>query len=442
MKRAVIAILLASAVPGHALAQSQSNESRTPVALAYTESRVLRSTVIPGREFLLYVADPTAGGDAQISIDKPASGKLPTLYFLDAYNQFGLVLQTYRLLRAFGDIPPLLIVGISYRGTGADFIRNRAMDFLPTTLTPEQIEKKYGKTMAGLLPASGGAATFLTSLSDEIIPFVEREYPANPNDRAIFGLSAGGAFSAYVLFTRPTLFQRYLIGSSAVWWDDFAILRDEERYAASHRDLPAKVVATVGTDEGTLIVGGWEKLRDRLAARAYKDLTFTPILFDDATHVSVVGRTYSVALRRLYGTTESASPGKTAAQTPGSRPGDEASIRAADAAWAEAVGAKSVDRTLAFYDPEAVTAGSAMFPAQGLEPLRANWEKLFANPGFALTWTAQKVVVVESGTTAYSTGTWKLGDAQGPYIAVWRKQPDGTWKVLVDGAWTMPVGRQ
>jgi len=301
MKRAVIAILLASSIPGYALAQSQSKEPPTPVALAYTESRALRSAVIPGREFLLYIADPTAGGDARISMDKPASGKLPTLYFLDAYNQFGLVLQTYRLLRAFGDIPPLLIVGISYPGTGADFIRNRATDFLPTTLTSEQIEKKYGKTMAGLLPASGGAATFLKSLSDEIIPFVEREYPANPNDRGIFGHSAGGAFSAYALFTRPTLFQRYLIGSSAVWWDDFAVLRDEEHYAAAHRALPAKVVATVGTDEGALIVGGWQKLCDRLAARAYKDLTFIPLSFDGETHVSVVGRTYSVALRRLYG---------------------------------------------------------------------------------------------------------------------------------------------
>ena len=115
--------------------------------------------------------------------------------------------------------------------------------------------------------------------------------------------------------------------------------------------------------------------------------------------------------------------------------GPEAAIREADSAWAKAIAEKSVEQTLTFYDPEAITAGSAMFRAQGIPAFRASWEKMFAQPGFALTWTVARVVVTESGTMAYSTGTFKIGADQGPYLAVWRKQPNGQWKVLIDAAW-------
>jgi len=114
----------------------------------------------------------------------------------------------------------------------------------------------------------------------------------------------------------------------------------------------------------------------------------------------------------------------------------DAAVRNADEAWAKAVASTSVAQTLAFYDPAAVTAGSAMFPARGLADFRANWAKLFARPNFALTWKAERVVITESGSIAYSSGTWSDGpNRNGPYLAVWRKQANGQWKVIIDAAW-------
>jgi hypothetical protein len=43
----------------------------------------------------------------------------------------------------------------------------------------------------------------------------------------------------------------------------------------------------------------------------------------------------------------------------------EAAVRRAEQTWGEAIVAKSLDQTIAFYAPDAVTAGSAMFPARG-----------------------------------------------------------------------------
>lgn len=130
-------------------------------------------------------------------------------------------------------------------------------------------------------------------------------------------------------------------------------------------------------------------------------------------------------------------------QVPAGKPADpapsvESTIKDADAAWAEAIASKSVDRTLAFYAPDAVTEGSAIFPAHGVADFRAGWKRLFAEPDFALTWKTEHVAVTESGSLAYSSGTWKNGNQHGPFIAVWQKQPDGKWKVIIDSAWLVP----
>jgi ketosteroid isomerase-like protein len=66
---------------------------------------------------------------------------------------------------------------------------------------------------------------------------------------------------------------------------------------------------------------------------------------------------------------------------------------------------------------------------------------LFATPGFSLNWQVSKVEVARSGDIGYSLGAYQLSmnDAngkpmvdRGKYATVWRKQPDGSWKAIVD----------
>ncbi len=117
-------------------------------------------------------------------------------------------------------------------------------------------------------------------------------------------------------------------------------------------------------------------------------------------------------------------------------PNAEVAIREADESWAKATTAKSIVKKLNMYDAEAVTAGSAMPPAKGIAEIRAMWTKYFAQPDFSLTWKLGKVLTTESGTIAYSSGTWIYASKPiGPYLAVWRKQPNGSWKILIDAAW-------
>jgi hypothetical protein len=222
----------------------------------------------------------------------------PTLYILDATQEYAMTVGIYRLLRAFNEVPPMLIVGIEHI---RDFIGHRARDFTPMVMTREQIASKYGDYLAMLLPQTGGAHSFHRFVKEEVIPLIEKGYRADPADRGIFGHSAGGLFVAYALFTDPDLFQKYLISSSASWLDDDAVLAYETNLYEKRKQLSARVMCTVGTDEGNVIVSGWQRLCDRLKSRTYAGLDLTTMTFDGESHVSVPAIAYSRALRVLYG---------------------------------------------------------------------------------------------------------------------------------------------
>jgi ketosteroid isomerase-like protein len=70
------------------------------------------------------------------------------------------------------------------------------------------------------------------------------------------------------------------------------------------------------------------------------------------------------------------------------------------------------------------------------EQLSKTW-----NPDVTLKWQPVKVDVAASGDLAYTVGTWQLNGKNrkgepvsmtGKYMTVWKKQPDGTWKVVAD----------
>ena len=74
------------------------------------------------------------------------------------------------------------------------------------------------------------------------------------------------------------------------------------------------------------------------------------------------------------------------------------------------------------------------------EAIRASWAPLVA-PNAATSWQSTKVEVSRSGDLAYSMGTYNLlingpkgatTSDLGKFVEVWKKQPDGKWKVAVD----------
>jgi uncharacterized protein (TIGR02246 family) len=120
---------------------------------------------------------------------------------------------------------------------------------------------------------------------------------------------------------------------------------------------------------------------------------------------------------------------------------DERAIRAVDAATLRAAQANDVDGAVANYAEDADWLPPNSPIVHGKTAIRAGWAKLIANPGFTIDWQINKVEVARSGDLAYTIYTYQMAlngangkpiADQGKDVAVWKKQPDGTWKMLAD----------
>lgn len=236
----------------------------------------------------------------------------PVLYAADANAEFGIVVETARLLSFSKEIPDLVIVGIGYPNPG-QFVKAsnapRTLDLTPTADPAWVRESSKANLAQGIPPAeaSGGAPEFLSFLRRELVPSIEQTYNVSHADRAWFGHSFGGLFGTYVLFHNEGLFQRFVIGSPSLWWDHRAIFSVEESFAASGKPLPARVFFSVGLLEQRMapqmpMVTDLRAFLDRVKKRGYKGLQLGAHFFDDETHGSVIPATISKGLRFVYST--------------------------------------------------------------------------------------------------------------------------------------------
>ncbi|HZF28017.1 MAG TPA: DUF4440 domain-containing protein [Gammaproteobacteria bacterium] len=113
---------------------------------------------------------------------------------------------------------------------------------------------------------------------------------------------------------------------------------------------------------------------------------------------------------------------------------ERTALLAADHEWMQA--ARDADKFASFYAPDAALYQTGMPVVKGQAAIREGFKQLTSTPGFSLEWTQASTHVGAAGDVAYITGNYdiKLGDGgeKGKYVTIWRKQPDGSWKVTDD----------
>lgn len=120
---------------------------------------------------------------------------------------------------------------------------------------------------------------------------------------------------------------------------------------------------------------------------------------------------------------------------------EQETIRRLDAGLLRDTQEKDLDGFLSVYahDVSVFVPNSPI--VRGREAIRPFWEKLYSNPGFDLHWDLIAVDVSRGGDLAYSAGTYKLtlenpegelATEQGKFVALWKKEPGGEWKQIVD----------
>lgn len=229
--------------------------------------------------------------------------KYPVVYLTDANYYFGMVTEMTRAMSWCGSTTDAIIVGIGYPEdenppeAWRDAVIGRNYDFTP--LHDKETDVEDSKWLKRKV-VTGGAPNFLKFIKQELIPAIEKEFPADPKKRVVAGHSLGGLFTAFALFNEPTLFDTYLICSPSLYMHDRLILKLEEQFAKRRKRLPAKVYLSVGElEEGSrdTMVGDLVHLAAMLESRKHKGLTLRKQIFLDLNHCEVVAPGFQAGLK-------------------------------------------------------------------------------------------------------------------------------------------------
>ena len=117
----------------------------------------------------------------------------------------------------------------------------------------------------------------------------------------------------------------------------------------------------------------------------------------------------------------------------------QAELIEADRAFAASVRDHGLGAWLSTFTPSGMMISDGTVHA-GQEGIRQAVLPWFADSLFAFTWEPTFSAVSRSGDLGYTVGSYEVtaeGDAgpvtgTGTYLTVWRRQPDGTWKVEAD----------
>jgi predicted alpha/beta superfamily hydrolase len=271
------ALMLVPLLVGTALAREGG--TFPPHTIANSELRVLPKSAT-GRQYQLHVGLPE-------SYAKNPDRKYPVVYVTDGYWDFQKITASEGSLWYDRVVPEFITIGIGYPGENVDYGTMRGWELSPVPLSQDS-------------SASGHAAEFLKSIESEIIPFVEKEYRADPPHRVLGGASLGGLFTLYTMFTRPELFQGYIAATPAVIVGNGWLFDYEQKFAVNRRPIRARLFMAVGGNEHAGFVGGVLQMNQLIAGRKYEGLAYEFRIVDGERHAGMQEEAYNRGLRFVF----------------------------------------------------------------------------------------------------------------------------------------------
>ncbi len=245
------------------------------VELFQTEKRTLFSKLI-GQEYQLSVRWP--------GFPEPTQKRFPVLYVLDGDTFFGLATS---LTDHLHNVPPTILVGIGYdMQSWEEWLERRETDFK----IPEVKDA----------PTDSHADQFLAALKQEIIPFVEANYPIDPGERSLYGFSSGGFFVLYALFHEPGLFRRYISGSGDMEIACPYMIAHDQQLLSRKKPDPIDLYMSVGELEENSHQP-FHQLADTIWSKQYPGLRLITDIFTNETHSGgALALSYIHGLRKCY----------------------------------------------------------------------------------------------------------------------------------------------
>lgn len=118
-------------------------------------------------------------------------------------------------------------------------------------------------------------------------------------------------------------------------------------------------------------------------------------------------------------------------------------VQEADRELSRASESRNIEAFTALLDTDTLFVSESGPPARGRQAVRVKWAQFFDPAGPSLTWEPYEGEVSSQGDLGYTRGKFlfqgkdgsgKPVTERGEYLSIWRKQQDGTWRLVVDSS--------
>ena len=208
----------------------------------------------------------------------------PVLYFSDGTAHFESMVSTVNFLSKNSLIPPLIVVGI-------DTSPSRTRDLTPSISNAELAKPSwYSKQNPG------GADQFLDFMSQELFPYINKEY--RTADFNVFsGHSLGGLFSIHTYLTQPHLFDGYIAVSPSLWWDNERLVADAKDLYEQNKLTNKFLFLSKGNEQGPMD-SAYQSMVE-LFEKHNSEKVFSQA-FPEESHLTVVFNAHYKGLKSIF----------------------------------------------------------------------------------------------------------------------------------------------
>lgn len=192
----------------------------------------------------------------------------PVIYLLDGSADEDFIhiagLVQYNAFPWVNRVAPSILVGVANS--------NRKKDF--TSPSTNKLDMEF-------IPNNGGSTKFISFIEKELQPYIETKFKTT-DSKTIIGQSLGGLLASEILFTKPQLFDKYIIISPSLWWRDNYLMNETPAILNGSYTKPISIYIGVGTegsidDSSKAMEDDAKLLADKIAQAKAKNIT---IFFD------------------------------------------------------------------------------------------------------------------------------------------------------------------
>ncbi len=218
--------------------------------------------------------------------------KYPVIYLLDGSADEDFIhvagLIQFNNFEWINRVPKSIVVGIGNVDRKRDFT-------FPTTNAEDK--KNY--------PTTGHSDKFIEFLEKELQPYIEKKYRTN-SSKMIIGQSLGGLVATQILFEKPALFNKYIIVSPSLWWNNGSILKKTPEILSE--DFSQKIDIYIGVGKEGLVPGDTmrvmevdaNRLQEQIKKTKSRTVTVHFEYLPEENHATVMHIAIFNALRILY----------------------------------------------------------------------------------------------------------------------------------------------